>query len=133
MTEPEAGAPASRGLFASLRRMLATLVELVHARLDLAGVELQLEIQRATSVLLWAFAAIAFDIVALVLFAVTVLIAFWETHRLVAAVVVTAAFALASLGIALGVRHRLRTWPRLFGSTLGELQHDAATLRGPQP
>ena len=78
-------------------------------------------------------AAIAFGIVALVLLAVTVLIAFWETHRLVAAVVVTAAFALASLGIALGVRHRLRTWPRLFGSTLGELQHDAATLRGPQP
>jgi uncharacterized membrane protein YqjE len=113
--------------------MLATLVELVHARLDLVGVELQLEVQRATSVLLWAFAAIVLGTVALVMLAVTVLVAFWETHRLLAATGITAVFALASLGIALNVRHRLRTWPHLFGSTLNELKSDAAALRGPQP
>jgi uncharacterized membrane protein YqjE len=113
--------------------MLATLIELVHARLDLAGVELQLEIQRATSVLLWAFAAIVLGIVALVMLAVTVLVAFWETHRLLAAAGITAVFALASLGIAFSVRRRLRTWPHMFGATLNELKSDAAALRGPQP
>jgi uncharacterized membrane protein YqjE len=131
----EAGpdAHAGHGLFASLRRMLTTLVELVHSRLDLVGIELQLEVQRATSLLLWAFAAIVCGIVAVVLLAVTVLIAFWDTHRLLAAGGVTAAFALASLGMALLVRHRVRTRPRLFGATLDELQHDVAALRGPQP
>jgi uncharacterized membrane protein YqjE len=113
--------------------MLTTLVELVHSRLDLVGIELQLEVQRATSLLLWAFAAIVCGIVAVVLLAVTVLIAFWDTHRLLAAGGVTAAFALASLGMALLVRHRVRTRPRLFGATLDELRHDAAALRGPQP
>ena len=113
--------------------MLATLIELVHARLDLVGVELQLEVQRATSVLLWAFAAIVFGIVGLVMLAVTVLIAFWETHRVLAAAGITAAFALASLGVALGVRHRVRTWPKMFGATLNELRNDATALRGPQP
>lgn len=133
MSEPEAVRPAGQGLFASLRRMLATLIELVHVRLDLVGVELQMEVQRATSVLLWAFAAIVLGIVALMLLAVTVLIAFWETHRLLAAAGITAVFAVSSLAIALTVRHRLRTWPKMFGATLGELRNDAAALRGPQP
>ena len=133
MAESEPGRHEGQGLFASLRRMLATLVELVHARLDLVGVELQLEVQRATSVLLWAFAAIVLGVVALVMLAVTVLVAFWETHRLLAAAGITAVLGLASLGIALSVRHRLRTWPHMFGSTLIELKSDAAALRGPQP
>ena len=132
MVEPEPSSHGGQGLFASLRRMLATLIELVHVRLDLVGVELQMEVQRATSVLLWAFAAIVLGTVALVLLAVTVLIAFWETHRLLAAAGITAVFALTSLAIALSVRHRLRTWPHMFGSTLNELKNDAATLRGPQ-
>ena len=133
MTEQDASHPASHGLFASLRRMLATLIELVHARLDLVGVEMQLEVQRATSVLLWAFAAIVLGIVGLVMLAVTVLIAFWETHRVLAAAGITAVFGLASLGIALSVRQRVRTWPKMFGATLNELKNDATALRGPQP
>ena len=133
MSESGADGNAGHGLFASLRRLLTTLIELVHSRLDLVGIELQLEVQRATSLLLWAFTAIVCGIVALVLLGVTVLIAFWDTHRLLAAVCVTAAFALASLGMAFLVRHRLRTRPRLFGATLDELQHDVAALKGPQP
>lgn len=133
MTESGPGTQEGQGLFGSLRRMLATLVELVHARLDLVGVELQLELQRATSMLLWAFAAIVCGIVAVVLLAVTVLIAFWDTHRLFAAGCVTAAFALSSIGMGVYVRHRLRTRPPLLRSTLDELQRDVATLRGRPP
>jgi uncharacterized membrane protein YqjE len=113
--------------------LITTLVELVHSRLDLVGIELQLEVQRATSLLLWAFAGIVCGTVALVLLAVTMLIAFWDTHRLLAAGCITALFALASLGMALHVRRRVRTRPRLFGATLDELQHDVAALKGPQP
>lgn len=133
MSETGADARAGLGLFASLRRLITTLVELVHSRLDLVGIELQLEVQRATSLLLWAFAGIVCGTVALVLLAVTVLIAFWDTHRLLAAGCITAVFALASLGMALHVRRRVRTRPRLFGATLDELQHDVAALKGPQP
>lgn len=133
MSETGADARAGLGLFASLRRLITTLVELVHSRLDLVGIELQLEVQRATSLLLWAFAGIVCGTVALVLLAVTVLIAFWDTHRLLAAGCITAVFALTSLGMALHVRRRVRTRPRLFGATLDELQHDVAALKGPQP
>jgi uncharacterized membrane protein YqjE len=133
VSETGADAGAGLGLFASLRRLITTLVELVHSRLDLVGIELQLEVQRATSLLLWAFAGIVCGTVALVLLAVTVLIAFWDTHRLLAAGCITALFAFASLGMALYVRRRVRTRPRLFGATLDELQHDVAALKGPQP
>jgi uncharacterized membrane protein YqjE len=133
VSETGADVGAGLGLFASLRRLITTLVELVHSRLDLVGIELQLEVQRATSLLLWAFAGIVCGTVALVLLAVTMLIAFWDTHRLLAAGCITALFALASLGMALHVRRRVRTRPRLFGATLDELQHDVAALKGPQP
>jgi uncharacterized membrane protein YqjE len=133
VSETGADARAGLGLFASLRRLVTTLVELVHSRLDLVGIELQLEVQRATSLLLWAFAGIVCGTVALVLLAMTVLIAFWDTHRLLAAGCITAVFALASLGMALHVRRRVRTRPRLFGATLDELQHDVAALKGQQP
>jgi uncharacterized membrane protein YqjE len=133
VSETGTDAGAGLGLFASLRRLITTLVELVHSRLDLVGIELQLEVQRATSLLLWAFAGIVCGTVALVLLAVTMLIAFWDTHRLLAAGCITALFALASLGMALHVRRRVRTRPRLFGATLDELQHDVAALKGPQP
>ena len=133
MSESAGDAPAGLGLFASLRRLFTTLVELVHARLDLVGIELQLEVQRAASLLLWAFAGLVCGFVALVLLAVTVLIAFWDTHRLLAAGCITAVFALASLGMALHVRHRVRTRPRVFGATLAELQHDGSALKGSQP
>jgi uncharacterized membrane protein YqjE len=133
VSETGADVGAGLGLFASLRRLITTLVELVHSRLDLVGIELQLEVQRATSLLLWAFAGIVCGTVALVLLAVTVLIAFWDTHRLLAAGCMTAIFAVASLGMALYVLRRVRTRPRLFGATLDELQHDVAALKGPQP
>lgn len=133
MTGLEPGPPEGHGLFASLRRVLATLIELVHTRLELVGVELQVEVQRAASLLLWAFGALLCAIVAVVLLAVTVMIAFWDTHRLLAAGCVTAFFAIAALGSTLYVRHRVRTRPHMFAGSLGELKRDAATLAGRQP
>lgn len=132
MAEPEPGTRESLGLFASLRRAVATLVELVHTRLELVGVELQVEVQRAASLLLWAFGALLCAVVAVVLLAVTVMIAFWDTHRLLAAGSVTAFFAIAALFSALYARHRLRTRPHLFAGSIGELKRDVATLTGTQ-
>ena len=81
------------GLFASLRRMLATLLALVHTRLELVGVEIEEQIEHAAGVLLWSIAAIFFASLTVLLLALTVVIAFWEGHRLLAAGLVTASFA----------------------------------------
>lgn len=122
-----------QGLFASLRRMLATLIELAHVRLDLAGVELQLELERTTNALLYGFTAVLCAVIALVMLAVTILIAFWDTHRLLAAGGITVLFAIASASMFIHLRHRVRTRPRLFESTVEEMKRDVMTLRDTSP
>jgi len=126
------GAREGLGLFASARRMLATLIELVYTRLELVGVELEAGVQRAASLLLWSIAAIFCATLAILLLALTVLIAFWDTHRLLAAASITGFFIIAGAAAALVVRHRVRTRPRLLASTIDELRRDAAALDGAQ-
>ena len=126
------GAPDS-GLFASLRRMLATLLELVYTRLELIGVDIEEQIEHAAAVLLWSIAAIFFASLTVLLLALTIVIAFWDEHRLLAAALVTASFAATAVIAGLVARHRLRTRPRFLGATVGELKLDAAALDGEPP
>ena len=116
------------GLFASLQRMLATLLTLAHTRLELVTIELEEALQRAAAVLLWSIAAIFFASLTVLLLTFTIVVAFWDEHRLLAATLVTAAFALAALAAVLSVRRRLHTRPGLFGATVAELKLDAAAL-----
>ncbi len=121
------------GLFASLRRMLATLVALVQTRLELVSVEIEEQIEHAASVLLWSIAAIFFASLTVLLLSLTIVIAFWDGHRLLAAGLVTASFGLFAVIAALVVRHRLRTRPRFLSATVAELGRDAAELGGELP
>jgi uncharacterized membrane protein YqjE len=118
------------GLFASLRRMLATLIALAHTRLELVSVEVEEQIGHAAGVLLWSIAAIFFGSLAVLVLALTIVIAFWDDHRLLAAGLVTAAFALVAVVAALIVRTRLRHRPRLLSATIAEMKRDAAALDG---
>jgi uncharacterized membrane protein YqjE len=118
------------GLFASLRRMLATLLALVHTRLELVGIEIEEQIEHAAGVLLWSIAAIFFASLTVLLLAFTIVIAFWDEHRLLAAGLVTLSFAAIALASVFVVRHRLHTRPRFLAATVGELKRDAAVLEG---
>jgi uncharacterized membrane protein YqjE len=113
------------GLFASLRRMLATLLELVSTRIELVSVEIEEQIEYAAGILLWSVAAIFFGSLAVLLLALTIVIAFWDDHRLLAAGLVTGAFALIAIGAYFVVRARLRQRPQFLGSTAAEFKRDA--------
>lgn len=123
-----ADAAPQAGLLASVRRMLATLLELGSTRLELVSVEIQEQIEYAASLLLWGIAAIFFASLTVLLLALTIVIACWEQHRLLAAGLVTAAFALIAVIAALVVRRRLQTRPRFLSATSGELRRDAEAL-----
>jgi len=112
--------------------MLATLLELGSTRLELVSVELQEQIEYAAGVLLWGIAAIFFASLTVLLLAFTIVIAFWDQHRLLAACLVTAAFALIALTAVVIVRRRLRTRPRFLAATAEELKRDAAALGPPE-
>ena len=116
------------GLFDSLRAMLATLVALTHTRLELLSVELEQEVDRLAGTLLWAILGIFCAGLAVLMIALTIVIAFWDGHRLLAAALVALLFASLAIVASLVVRHRLRTRPRFLSATIGELERDARAL-----
>ena len=121
-------APPESGLFASLRQTLATLIALGRTRLELVSVEIEEQIEFAAGVLLWSIAAIFFGSLAVLVLALTIVIAFWDTHRLLVAGLVTGALAAIAAIAVLVVRARIARRPRLLSATLGELKRDAASL-----
>jgi uncharacterized membrane protein YqjE len=116
------------GLFDSMRAMLATLVALAQTRLELLAVELEQESERLVGTLLWAIVGLFCGGLAVLMMALTIVIMFWDGHRLLAAGLVALLFAGLAIAAGLVVRHRLRTRPRFLSATIGELERDARAL-----
>lgn len=124
--EPATG-PLS-GLLHSLTQTFATLVAMAQTRLELLTAELQEEIQSTASLLVWAFVALFTAGIGLFLAALAVIFVFWDTHRVLASILVTAVFFAIAIGAMLRVRNKLRTKPRLLDATLTELARDRQRL-----
>lgn len=122
--------PAPPGLLESLRRALATAVELLRVRLALVGVDLETALQHWLRLLVWLLVAFFTGALATMMLVVTVLIAFWDSHRLLAAIVITAVLAATALIALLMVRLQIKTRPHPLASTLAELKHDGIALDG---
>jgi len=118
------------GILDSLRRMLATLIELVHARVELFTTELEEEMHRVAGLLLWAVVAIFFGGLTVLMLSLTVVIAFWDGNRLLAAGLMTLLFFAIVLTAVLTLRARIRAHPRLLAESLEELRRDRDSLAG---
>ena len=79
-----------------------------------------------------AFVGLLTAIVALTLGGLTLILVFWDTHRVLAAFLVTAGFAAIALAATLVLVRRARRKPRLLQNTLSELAADYRRLRGGQ-
>ena len=130
MSEEEtsaSSAPAS-GLFHSLSKLLATLFAVLQTRLELLTTEVQEEIQRATALLIWGSIALLSAGIGIFFIGITVIVAFWDTHRLPAAFAVTGVvvgICIISLVI-LSIKVRGRV--RLLHATRTELAKDHEQL-----
>jgi uncharacterized membrane protein YqjE len=129
--EPQSSGPAglTGGLFQSLSSFVATLVTVAHTRLQLLTTELQEEVQRAAQLLVWAFIALFAAMMALFLGALTVIFVFWETHRLLAALVMTGVLLALAVGAALVMQAKIKSKPPMLDNTLAELAKDRDQLR----
>jgi uncharacterized membrane protein YqjE len=125
--EAEPGGPV-RGLVRSVANLVATAVAVAHTRLELFSTELQQEVHRAAEILVWIGVALMAGGIGLFLLALVIVFVFWDTHRLLASIVVTSAFFLIALLSALVLRAKIRGKPRLLDATLTELAKDRANL-----
>lgn len=127
MSEPRP-APPSGGLLVSLRRLIATLLELAQVRLELLGTELEEQKQRILGGLVWAGLGVVLLGVGLALFAFLVALLVGEAYRLHALAVLTLAYL---IGGAWALRHagaRLKTPPGLFAASAAELLQDRTAV-----
>jgi uncharacterized membrane protein YqjE len=127
MSEGRPG-PSGGGLLVSLRRLIATALELAQVRLELLGTELEEQKLRILAGLVWATLGVLLLTVGLVLCAGFVLLLFGDAYRLQVLGALTLAFL---IGGALSLRHaraRLKTPPGGFATSVAELARDREAL-----
>jgi len=124
----DSGPAPESGVFASLRRTLASLVALAHTRVDLAVTELEEQRERLMSLLLWGVGAVVLSAAAFLLCGLALMAIFWDTHRLLVAGLIGGTSLVAAAVAIVGFRARSKARPRLFQSTLAELARDHETL-----
>lgn len=119
--------PAS-GLFASLRQMLATLLEIAQVRLELFGNDLEQEKLRISAALILAALALVLLSLGTVLLCGFVLMLVGPEHRLAALGLLTVACLVGGLLLLRACVQRLRAPGGMFTATLAEIAKDRGGL-----
>ncbi len=118
----------SKGLIESLRALASTLLTVAHTRLELLSTDIEEDRAQLLSQVCWIVGAMFCLAVGLVLVAILLVVAFWETHRLIALGALAGFFLLLGT-VALGfARHQAKSKPKLFFSSLLELLKDRQAL-----
>jgi uncharacterized membrane protein YqjE len=118
-----------RGIFGTLKSLVARVVALLHGRAQLFTTELEEEITRLVGVLIWGFVAAQCAVIGMVLVAATVLLVVPKEFLVWAAGGAALLFlAVAAVG-GLSIRKIVRAKARPFDATLRELEKDRDRLR----
>ncbi len=129
MSEPAAPEPA-RVPPPAPRGLLAAGIEALRTRLDLAAVELEIQVLVLIRLLAWLFAALTCVLLALAFGLVAIIVTLWDAHRTLgllagSGVFVALGFLLGYLGLR-GVRRR----PGPFANSLQQLAEDERHVGG---
>ena len=128
MDERQPGSVRDSGLLASLRRLAATVVELLQTRLELIAVELEEERNRVFRLLILSVVAGFFLALGIITLTFFIILLAWDTHRLLAAGLLTAAYLAIGALAAVNARNAAKAASRLFSASLAELRKDRDDL-----
>ena len=118
----------SKGLLESLTTLAGTLVAIAHTRLDLLSADLEEERAHLLSLLVLTLAALFCLGIGVVLATILLVLAFWDTHRLLALGALAGFYLVIGMGVWAFALHKARTKPRLFAASLSELFKDRLQL-----
>jgi len=136
MTEPAASEGdkpqgAIGGFLSDAGELLSTLMDAIYTRLELLFLDLKEGTAQLLSLLLWGLFAVFAAAMTLLLGALSVIFIFWDTHRILVALLLTALFGALALTAALIVVAKLRTRHSLFAATREEFARDRQHLHIP--
>jgi len=112
------------GLFDSVKVLAGTLLAIAHTRLELLSTEIEEQRAWLGSMLVWTLVALFCAGVGAVLATLFVVMALWDTHRLLALGIPAILFLLGGALAWLILLGKARAKPRLFAASLGELSKD---------
>lgn len=115
---------------AAISRIGATLVAMVHTRLELAAVEVQEEAQRLAGYLVSLLLAVFLLSSAILFAALFVVVLFWDSYRLLAVGGMTLLLAGGGVLLLARVKAGFQNRPPLLSATLAELRKDVDALTG---
>lgn len=113
-----------KGLLESLTTLAATLAGIAHTRLDLLSTDLEEEREHVFSLMVLALVALFCLGVGVVLATILLVVAFWDTHRLLVLGSLAGFFLAMGMAVWAFALHKARTKPRLFAASLSELFKD---------
>lgn len=112
------------------RGLLGAALEVLRTRLDLAAVELEIHMLLLVRMLAWIIGAVACVLLALAFGVIALVVALWDTHRMLALIGGSLLFiALAALLAYLGLR-TLSNRPGPLAGTLAQLAEDQRRVSG---
>jgi uncharacterized membrane protein YqjE len=120
---PEEGPSTITSIFQTLR-------ETVENRIELLLVELKEEYLRQFEAAVFMAAAMICGLMTLILLTLILVVAFWDTHRMLVLGLLTAAYAAGTMTALLKLRSLLKSW-RPFSASLEEIKKDAACFKTP--
>ncbi|MFK1435490.1 phage holin family protein [Pseudomonas aeruginosa] len=112
----------------SLRRFGAAFLGLLHGHVELFGIELQEQKANTLRLLLFAGLALVFALLLLVGLSLLVLIVFWDTNRLAAALGLCLFYVIGSLFCGWSLYQSINDESSPFSATLEELANDRERL-----
>jgi uncharacterized membrane protein YqjE len=126
--EPRSGAGRPLGLLALIRHFGATIVALIYTRIELIVTEVEEELQRGVVILVLAILALFFGALSVLMLAVTLLVIFWDDHRVLVAALITVVFVAITAVLGFFTQSRVRIKPRFLAASIEELKRDRAFL-----
>jgi uncharacterized membrane protein YqjE len=115
----------------SVGQLIITAMEMAQTRLELVFTELQEGLEGLVGLLLWSLIALVAGAMGLLFGGLALIFVFWDTHRVLVAALIMAAFLVLALAAINVVLARVRRQRSLFATTLTELAKDREFLRAP--
>ena len=114
----------------TVRGLIATLLEALHTRLELAGIEFEIHLRALLRSLIWAVSAVACAMLGVTCGVMALIVALWNSHRMLGLLGGMAVFiALAAIFGYQGAR-ALRVHPDVLEGSLEQLAEDERRARG---
>ncbi len=125
-TDPNAPQGGLRG---AARRLMESATGFLSAKFELIGIELQEEKRRVLELLVLAATALIFGMLALTLLTFSIVVFFWDSHRMAALFALCGVYVVISAFLFLRLQRKTSLNTKVFETTVEELKKDTEWVR----